>query len=126
MPSTCRVPAAPDVDPAPPAKRPRTRPGRQADRESEPRCPPERPTDPEDNQDEDQDKEDDTEEEDQAQDIAREREPQRRQETFRCPFSVPRKGVRYLCEGFGDNGRKTKASVGSLVVLLINSRFDVT
>lgn len=30
-----------------------------------------------------------------------------------CPFSRPRQGVKYLCDEFGDKGRKTKAAVHS-------------
>ena len=121
MPSTRRTAAAPDLDPEPPAKRPRTRAARQTDRNSEPRRSPEHQTDTEDNQNEEQRKEDDIEED---QESVHAEESQKSQETFRCPFSVARQGVQHLCEEFGDNGRKTKASVSSLVVLSINSRFD--
>ena len=120
MPNTRHAAAAPNLVPEPPAKRPRTRAPRHADGKSERQHPHKHRTDTDNNQDEEQGREDGIEQ-DQTPDSARAREFQKSQGTFRCPFSVPRQGVQYLCEAFGDNGRKTKGSIGSIVILSINS-----
>ena len=109
MPSTRRSVAARPGVAEQPAKRPKKNPPARRTRT------PQRPH-IQDADGQEEDEGEDTGEDDHCEDGQREQEAiVFQQGIFQCPFSVPREGIIYLCEEFGETGRKTKGAVGLFV-----------